>query len=202
MLKQRTDIIGYLRQWTFGILLTETPGEEARAILQKVHNEIRTKSFEASGYVATFTANTGIMAGSGNSADYQAVLSMSSDALHAADAAGENVIRVITTTPAPFLTEQSDEDVTSAPSNGAVFNISENDLFGSDAAEEISWPAPREKQAPDSKSMPKSSPNSTNASAQPNRHRLVRRGGIPSELRPDADSELPADRDNDTRTDQ
>ncbi len=142
------------------------------------------------------------MAGSGNSADYQAVLSMSSDALHAADAAGENVIRVITTTPAPFLTEQSDEDVTSAPSNGAVFNISENDLFGSDAAEEISWPAPREKQAPDSKSMPKSSPNSTNASAQPNRHRLVRRGGIPSELRPDADSELPADRDNDTRTDQ
>lgn len=199
MLKQRTDIIGYLRKWTFGILLTETPGEEARAILQKVHNEIRSKTFETSGYVATFTANTGIMAGSGNLVDYQTVLSLASDALGAAEAEGENIIRVITTTPKPFLTGQSDEDVMSAPANGSVFNVSESDLFGSDAVDDnISWPAPRANQTPDFNTVPEAT-NTADTESPQRRHRLVRRGGIPSELRPDAESEQPEAPDDNTR---
>lgn len=140
-LKQRSDIIGYLRQWTFGILLTETSEEEARTILEHLHNEIRSKTFEASGYVATFSANTGVIAGSGDSMEVHTALHQASEALEAADSRGTNVVHLVSTTPKPFVMgqDESDQDERNGASEGTVFNVSESDLFGDQEASRLSW---------------------------------------------------------------
>lgn len=139
-LRQRTDIIAYLRPWTFGVLLTETPGEEARMILQRLHNEIRSRPHEASGYVATFVANTGIVSGNGDSMEYLPALQEAAQALATAQSQGENAIHLVTTTPAPFVLGQSEQ----RPSRRGrreqpVFNVSEEDLFGSAADDSFDW---------------------------------------------------------------
>ncbi len=129
-IRQRSDIIAYLEPWTFGILLTETPGDEARGILQKLHSEIRARPFEFGGYVATFVASTGIVATSGDAMTYREILDKAHDALAKAESQGENSIHLITTMPGPFV--QGGEEVPySQPASGAVFNVSEENLFGS-----------------------------------------------------------------------
>lgn len=217
-LQSRTDIIGYLNQWTFGILLTETSGEEARAILLQLHNQLRAKPYEVSGYVATFSANTGIMSGSGDAMEYHDVLQVASKALNAAEAAGDNTIRLITTTPKPFvLGQSSDSDQDTGSTNGSVFNVSEADLFGDTQPIDQDWssdldsppatqPAATTEEAPVIEEIqPAAGPDgssTTNKNDGPRRHRLVKPNALirdlqsSAETQPDKDAEPDTDKDD------
>ncbi len=216
ILQARTDIIGYMHQWTFGILLTETSGEEARAILQQVHNQLRARPFEVGGYVATFSANTGIMSGSGDAMEYHEVLQVVSKALSAAEAAGDNTIRLITTTPKPFvLSQDNDTDQDRGSTNGSVFNISEADLFGDAQQIEQGWSSDLESTPADQAAAPPlevpvieeiqpaadadgASPSKDNG---PRRHRLVKPNALIRDLQSSADPEFEVATDPDSDED-
>ncbi len=110
------DMIAYLRPQTYGILLPETPGDEAQSVLQKLHADLRTRTFQASGYVSSFIANTGVVSSSGGSLGYQATLEKAAEALRTAEEQGENTIHLIRATPRPFVSsEESEFSVASEP---------------------------------------------------------------------------------------
>ncbi|NDJ85366.1 MAG: diguanylate cyclase [Chloroflexi bacterium] len=103
-------IVAYMRPRTFGILLAETPGDEARRTLEKLHTILRTQTFESGGYVSGFVARSGLVVSSGNALNYQEMLDKASEALKRADATGENSIYIIRAIPQPFVMPQQDAD--------------------------------------------------------------------------------------------
>jgi diguanylate cyclase (GGDEF)-like protein len=132
------DILAYVKPQTFGILLAETPGDEAQTLLQQLHTDIRSHTFEVKGYVSSFIANTGVVASSGGSIGYQAMLDKAGEALITAEQIGENTIHLIRATPRPFLTSgetDADESTTTLPFGSAV---SPFDMSG----DESTWTPP------------------------------------------------------------
>jgi diguanylate cyclase (GGDEF)-like protein len=134
------DILAYLKPQTFGILLAETPGDEAQDILQKVHTELRARTFETNGYMSSFAANTGVVSSSGGALGYSATLEKASEALHLADDIGENSIHLVRATPRPFLTAEDSGPV--AIDNRVAFAGATP--FASNGLENVSWQASAE----------------------------------------------------------
>ncbi len=96
------DIIAYLGRYTFAILLPETPGHEAERIVENLHQDIRTHTFNVDAYIANFMVNSGVVESSGGSLDLQAMLTKANEALQIARQAGENNVHLIRTSAQPF----------------------------------------------------------------------------------------------------
>lgn len=132
-----SDLVAYLKPRTFGIILPETPGDEAQSLLQKLHMDLRAQTFEAGGYVSSFVANTGLVSSSGGTMGYQTTLQKAVEALRAADEIGENTIHLVRATPRPFLTSEG-ADETSASGSDATLPFNGH-LFDNRGLEDISW---------------------------------------------------------------
>ncbi len=141
------DIVAYLKPNTFGVLLAETPGDEAQEILQKLHTDLRSRTFEASGYISSFVANTGVVASSGGALGYQATLEKAAEALRMADEIGENTIHLIRATPRPFLTSEDSAPALPAPAHGNS-PFGGVDPFAGQALEDVSWQGAADVEAP------------------------------------------------------
>lgn len=122
----KDNIVAYLRPQTLGILLAETPADQAQELLEKLHGEIRKHHFESDGYSTTFVANSGLVTSSGAALDYYGMLDKASEALKVANKAGENTIHLIRATPLPFVLPEMEPE---APGMG-----------GSVSFDELSWP--------------------------------------------------------------
>lgn len=115
------DIIAYLGRYTFAILLPETPGHEAERIVEKLHQDIRTHTFNVDAYIANFMANSGVVESSGGNLDLQTMLTKANEALQTARQAGENSVHLIRTSAQPFaLDAQISEE---APISGDEMNM-------------------------------------------------------------------------------
>lgn len=119
------DIIASVGPYTFGILLPETPGDEAQEVITHLHNDIRSQTFGAADYVTNFSANTGLVESSGGTLDLKTMLTRAAEALSTAEQNGENSIQLLRTSPRPFdLSVEREEPVTlssGAPSPSLPF---------------------------------------------------------------------------------
>lgn len=122
------DIIAYLKPQTYGILLPETPGDEAQTLLQKLHADLRARTFQASGYVSSFVASTGVVASSGGTLGYQALLEKASGALRKAEEEGENTIHLVRAAPRPFVGSEDNNDFSGTSSNADSGPFGNSDL--------------------------------------------------------------------------
>ncbi|MBN2471654.1 MAG: diguanylate cyclase [Anaerolineae bacterium] len=97
------DLVAYFGQNVFGVLFAETPGDEARSMLVNLQYEIRLRSFKHEEYSAHFEAKSGLVESSGGVLGSHAMMERAAEALRDADVAGENTIKFIRTSPAPFI---------------------------------------------------------------------------------------------------
>lgn len=104
------DIAAYMGSRTFGILLAETPANEAQGILETLHAKIRSHTFDSGSYLTSFVANSGLVASSGGILGYQEMLNKAAEALKTANGTGENIIHLIRATTPFVLGEDMDED--------------------------------------------------------------------------------------------
>ena len=101
------DMVAYFGQSIFGLLFAETPGDEARSMLVNLQYEIRLRNFRHEEYSAHFEAKSGLVESSGGVLSSQAMLDKAAEALRDAELVGENTIRFIRTSPAPFIDNSS-----------------------------------------------------------------------------------------------
>lgn len=97
------DIVAHMGRNTFAILLAETPGDEARAILAELHKNVRAHTFEADVYTANFSVNTGLVESSGGALGMQTMLEQAAEALRVAEQSGDNTIQLVRASPRPFV---------------------------------------------------------------------------------------------------
>ena len=115
------DLLAHVQDETYAIILPETPGDDAREVVNSLIDNLRSATFTLDdlGLSASFTAAAGIIESSGGSLDRKEMLSRAEDALEGALEEGMNTVHLIRSTPRPFL----DEDVPyepSAPEPGAT----------------------------------------------------------------------------------
>ncbi len=112
------DIVAYYGNYVFGILLAETPGDEARSMLVNLHYAIRAKTFRYQEFSASFVARTGLVESSGGALGVHAMMAKASEALRDAEVLGDNAIQFIRTSPAPFFdgNQQTVDEIQSAAS--------------------------------------------------------------------------------------
>ena len=129
------DIVAYLGRRTFAILLPETPGHEAERLIERLHQDIRTHTFNVDGYIANFMVNSGIVESSGGSLDLQAMLTKANEALRMARQAGENSLYLIRTSAQPFaLDAESDSKAALESDPNMPFTTSELDQLLEESA--------------------------------------------------------------------
>ncbi|KAB2905710.1 MAG: diguanylate cyclase [Anaerolineae bacterium] len=110
------NMVAYLRGQTFGILLTETPGEEAVNVINRLHVAIRSQPFEAEGgFVTNFSANSGLVSSSGSLLGFNDMYDKAMEALRVAEQNGENTVHLINATPPPFLSTQETQQIDLKP---------------------------------------------------------------------------------------
>ncbi len=97
------DMVAYFGQNIFGLLFAETPGDEARSMLVNLQYEIRLRNFKYEEYSAHFEAKSGLVESSGGVLGSQAMMDKAAEALREADLVGDNTIKFIRTSPAPFI---------------------------------------------------------------------------------------------------
>lgn len=116
------DIIAYLGRKTFAILLPETPGHEAERLIDMLHTEVRTHTFNVDAYIANFMPNTGIVESSGGNLDLQSMLLKANEALQVSIQTGEGSIHLIRTSAQPFAL-----DMAAAPATPVEADINYDD---------------------------------------------------------------------------
>ncbi|MFC1959481.1 Wzz/FepE/Etk N-terminal domain-containing protein [Chloroflexota bacterium] len=116
------DIVAYFGRYRFGILLAETPGQEAYDILLKLHATIRSKNFKDHEFETNFLARTGLVESSGGALGGQAMLARASEALTDTEAGGDQAIHIIRTTPQPFFTDAQASQANTPATNGNADN--------------------------------------------------------------------------------
>lgn len=104
-----TDLMAYMGNYTFGILLGETPGDEARDLISALHDELRTRPFNMDDYTTSFIANTGILESSGGTMEPDGMVRNAYDALLAAEQVGNNIIQLFRASPRPFHDGQDEQ---------------------------------------------------------------------------------------------
>jgi len=117
------DIIAAAGHHTFAILLPETPGDEAKEVITRLHNDIRSQTFGAADYVTNFSANTGLVEASGGTLDLKTMLARAAEALATAEQNGENAIQLVRTSPRPFEFSVEIPDELPAPSLSPSSNL-------------------------------------------------------------------------------
>lgn len=96
------NMIAYLRSMTFGVLLVETPSEDAMREVNALQALIRESSFTTeSGYRSNFVSNAGVVSSSGDLKSYNEMTKAAFEALQDAQEKG-NTLRLIRATPGPF----------------------------------------------------------------------------------------------------
>lgn len=114
------NLVAYLRGQTFGILLAETPGEEAVNILNRLHVAIRSQAFETEGgFKANFSANSGLVSSSGSLMGFNDMYDKAMEALRVAEQNGDNTVHLINATPPPFLSTQETQQIDFQQRRGA-----------------------------------------------------------------------------------
>lgn len=117
------NIVAYMKGRTFGILLSETPGEEAVALINRLHIAIRSQAFEAEGgFITNFTANSGLVASSGSLMGYNDMYDKATEALRVAEQNGENTVHLINATPPPFLSTQETQQIDFSTAHGKALS--------------------------------------------------------------------------------
>ncbi len=101
------DIVAYLGQRLFGILLTEAPGDEAEEMIANLHELLRGHSFRAEDYTASFAAQTGIVESSGGALSAKTMIAQAGDALRKTDA--NDTIQLLRASPRPFMPDEQSE---------------------------------------------------------------------------------------------
>jgi len=117
------DIIAADGHHSFAILLPETPGDEAKEVITRLHNDIRSQTFGAADYVTNFSANTGLVEASGGTLDLKTMLARAAEALATAEQNGENAIQLVRTSPRPFEFSVEIPDELPAPSLSPSSNL-------------------------------------------------------------------------------
>jgi len=112
------DIVAYVGQQLFGVLLTEAPGDEAQEMVARLHEAIRGQTFRADDYVASFNAQTGIVESSGGALNAKSMIAKAGEALRTTDA-GEHSIQLLRASPRPFVAGNADSDYPTQSNNEA-----------------------------------------------------------------------------------
>jgi diguanylate cyclase (GGDEF)-like protein len=112
---KQENIVAYMGDQMFGVLLPETPGDEAQNILSRLHQDIRNETFRIDDYMTNFTAQSGLVESSGGQLTPQLMLSKASEALQSAGPINENVIQLVRASPRPFVIGKEAEDEPPTP---------------------------------------------------------------------------------------
>jgi len=118
---READIVAHYVDYTFTILLPETPLNEARRILLDIHELFRTQIMTYSDYRANLIVTSGLIATSGGDLDAEAMLTETEAALRKAVKSGDYHLATKDTTPRPFMTDSGDDGVTVFISNDTRF---------------------------------------------------------------------------------
>jgi diguanylate cyclase (GGDEF)-like protein len=102
------DIVAYMGQQLFGILLTESPGDEAQEIISSLHETIRSQTFRADEYTASFSVQTGIVESNGGSINAKTMITKAGEALRKTNA-GHNSIQLLRASARPLVASNTDD---------------------------------------------------------------------------------------------
>ena len=115
LLEHKVDhgsLIAYLRPMLIGVLLIETPGGAANAVVEQLQDAVRSQPFQAEGgYQTTFSARAGIVASSGSLMSYREMYEAAQDALKGLEVDSGSQINLVHGVPRPFMDEDNGGDV-------------------------------------------------------------------------------------------
>jgi len=132
----RGHLIAYIQPMTFGILLIETPSEEAAQITDRLQHYIREQVFEIeSGYKANFTSSAGIVSSGGRLKSFKEIQDAAFKANSTAQESG-SPMHIINAAPRPFVYDTQDMMAIAATEDGdASHNDTDNNVIPPDSME-------------------------------------------------------------------
>jgi diguanylate cyclase (GGDEF)-like protein len=100
---RQSDIMTHVSDYTFQVLLPDTPGDEAYNLLTELHMALRAHAVGSGDLRTNFVANSGLVENSGGTLSSGDLTSKAAQALIQADQLGENHVEYVRTTPRPFI---------------------------------------------------------------------------------------------------